>query len=531
MSGPILHKIMHHPMAGKVMAGALENRLGGAPWSPADLFDAGQAGAFFYPTAADAFQDAGETIPSSGYESPVRVVKDLSGNGNDYVAPNDAARTAVHSIDGKVYARFNSLGPSEMENDAVATAYNGDFTEAWVFWQAVVNTSGLSDFISSPINSANANAFHGLAVYSSTLRAWWRGAGTTNQNISLGDQHMMPRSVVLVRDNTAKTVDIYLDGVLVADGVSYGTLAGGFNQFALGIRAAIATSAYSGGIAAHMVISEQVAGDDLTNLIDWCEAQRPAAQTVDVFLVAGQSNAIGRGISTSDRVPASGGFEYVADLASTSQNSGLKDLTDPLVEGEGFGSAWPQFAKTYEAATGRKAIIVQAAVGSTALLAAADTSQGNWSSTGTLRAAAVSYINELISQMSADNHLTLGQTFVLWSQGENEATQVNGTTITGALYEAELEALATYFNANITGGIDRMLVSALGAKVSDPSDADWAEIRDAQSAAATDSALIDIGFSGAAAFATSGKMEDDVHYNQIGLNEMGAGLATFAATI
>jgi hypothetical protein len=32
MSGPILHKIMHHPMAGKVMSGVLEDRLGdGAP--------------------------------------------------------------------------------------------------------------------------------------------------------------------------------------------------------------------------------------------------------------------------------------------------------------------------------------------------------------------------------------------------------------------------------------------------------------------------------------------------------------------
>jgi hypothetical protein len=30
MSGPILHKIMHHPMAGKVMAGVLEDRLGGS---------------------------------------------------------------------------------------------------------------------------------------------------------------------------------------------------------------------------------------------------------------------------------------------------------------------------------------------------------------------------------------------------------------------------------------------------------------------------------------------------------------------
>jgi hypothetical protein len=34
MSGPILHKIMHHPMAGKVMAGVLEDRLGGAALSP-----------------------------------------------------------------------------------------------------------------------------------------------------------------------------------------------------------------------------------------------------------------------------------------------------------------------------------------------------------------------------------------------------------------------------------------------------------------------------------------------------------------
>ena len=82
----------------------------------------------------------------------------------------------------------------------------------------------------------------------------------------------------------------------------------------------------------------------------------PIYEAYDVFVVAGQSNAKGRGTAEeAPEVPAGAAYE------ATPQGE-IRALADP-VGGANTGSAWPAFANAYTAATGRGVVIIGMAAG------------------------------------------------------------------------------------------------------------------------------------------------------------------------
>lgn len=249
----------------------------------------------------------------------------------------------------------------------------------------------------------------------------------------------------------------------------------------------------------------------------------PTPRTIDLFIIVGQSNAEGRGDSAQS--PAAPNGRYVSGSTITSP------LADP-VGGASTGSMWPAFCNEWFAQTGRVAAFVEAATGGTALLP--DTAGSNWSPSGSLRAAAAAAANTAITAINNAAAYTLGSVYFVWAQGESDAQSINGTTITGPLYEQALEDLAAYFKAQVPQMVTMGVVQTGGNYVLTSMEG-YAAIRLAQENACTDSANLTMLYRGAYSFIARAMMVDTVHYNQTGLNLAGKcaarALATGAAVI
>lgn len=251
----------------------------------------------------------------------------------------------------------------------------------------------------------------------------------------------------------------------------------------------------------------------------------PTSNVVDLFIITGQSNAEGRGDSTLS--PAAFNGLYITGSTITTP------LVDP-VGGASTGSAWPSFSNEWARRTGRKSAFVEQATGGTALLP--DTGGANWSPSGTLRALAVTAANNAITAINASTY-TLGTVYFVWGEGETVAANINGSTITAALYQTALKALADYFKAQVPS-MSQMVVIQLGRDGSPTGGStgigtggtNVMAIRKAQYDACTENANLLMGYRGSYSFATSGMQADALHYNQAGYNVMGKAAAIDLAT-
>lgn len=242
---------------------------------------------------------------------------------------------------------------------------------------------------------------------------------------------------------------------------------------------------------------------------------------VDLFVTAGQSNAVGMGTAASSPdVPFGTAWAF--------QGARIAPLDDPFAIAAGStGSAWPAFANTWKELTGRSTIWLPTAVGGSALIPAAGPT--NWSQSGTLFAACVSAINAAVIAINAAPEFVLGNIYVVWSQGEQEGLNYNGTTITDTIYQSLQTELFTKLKESVPA-LSRVFISALGKRTAGVKDAEHALIRAAQSASTAELAYTDIVFTGAESFVPT-KMIDSVHYSQVGYNEMGEAMAVGAKAL
>ncbi len=243
---------------------------------------------------------------------------------------------------------------------------------------------------------------------------------------------------------------------------------------------------------------------------------------IDVFLIAGQSNAVGQGNSALSPVPTSGTvLQY--------HNSTISNATDPVGTAN-TGSAWPQFGITYYQKTGRKVLFVPAAVGGTTLTAEAGAAHlpspvDTWDTTGTLFGAAVTKANSALTAATAAGY-TPKFKGVLWSQGEYDADAIDNASITVSTYQTALINLVTRFATEF--GKTRLLIFQTGSRTFDTTG--FQQVRASQqyvAATVEDAYLVHWG---AVDFVARGLMTDDVHYGQVALNEMGMLGANYVAT-
>jgi lysophospholipase L1-like esterase len=249
---------------------------------------------------------------------------------------------------------------------------------------------------------------------------------------------------------------------------------------------------------------------------------------MDVFLVAGQSNARGKGDAVdAPEVPEGAAYEWTGD--------GLAHLEDPVGDdhepGNPVGSAWPAFATTYYGQTGRESVYVPAAVGGSAQVEAADGGNGHWDveAGSPLFRRAVQWTWDCLTHLRADGEATLRG--VLWCQGESDSQSVDEGTVTVPEYRGALRRLVAAFRRELDDeGLPVFLFYPARPRSGDTDG--FAAVRDAQADLADHDDNVHPVFEDTVTFPERGLMRDNLHFTQAGYNEMGqVGAANVVAVL
>jgi len=138
------------------------------------------------------------------------------------------------------------------------------------------------------------------------------------------------------------------------------------------------------------------------------------------YLVAGQSNARGRGVaSLAPTVDPMTSFEYHPTLNQLIHLAAPVGVSTGGFQQAATGSAWPAFAKTYHDLTGDTTIIIQAARGGSGIHPLSSVPSNNWSSSGLLYTLCSFKVNQAIA---LTNQNLDG---IIWLQGETDASRIS----------------------------------------------------------------------------------------------------------
>lgn len=235
---------------------------------------------------------------------------------------------------------------------------------------------------------------------------------------------------------------------------------------------------------------------------------------IDVFLIAGQSNAKGRATDAPSPI-------ITGDDILQVNNNVITVANDPVGVGINQAvnySAWPQFGITYNELTGRKVAFVPTAVSGTGQQANTDIGFGNWSTSGTLFNTSVTKLNNSLEALTTAGYIPVFKG-ILWIQGENDADGINNSTATQAGYITALQTMLTNYRA-IYGATMNFWMVRIGTRVGF-SDVGYAQIRDAQETVAATDPYTHIIYRGTVEFPARGLMNDAYHYKVEGYNEIG----------
>ena len=245
------------------------------------------------------------------------------------------------------------------------------------------------------------------------------------------------------------------------------------------------------------------------------------AQECKLFLVAGQSNAVGVGNADSSVICSQGTcFEYI------SAGDSLRPLRDPVgyssptedFQAAFTGSAWPSFAYNYNLLTGDTVIVVQAAKGATSCAAAADAGAGNWSSSYHLFAQAVT------KAKMAETHTGVQLSGIIWLQGESDAVGIFSGKISACQYEDALQDLIGRFRSTFRCNLPFYIIQT-GLFTSNY-DQEFYMARQVQRQVADIDPLTFVVDSITDTYRALGWMNtDQIHYGQKALNTIGATVA------
>lgn len=232
------------------------------------------------------------------------------------------------------------------------------------------------------------------------------------------------------------------------------------------------------------------------------------AAPFDAFLVAGQSNADGRGSSeASPEVSSAVGLQFFQNSLGVAQ--------DP-VGGAATGSAWPAFINAYHSVTGRSVLIISAAAGGSPLVV---NQPYSWHPNGMLWSASVYAVRAAEAALTGQNH---EMTFrgILWSQGEYEGQLISQGSLTQAAYQSALQGLISRYRAALGPEVPFYIIRT-GYRVRQTFDAGYHAIHVAQEAVADADPYTWVVYRETVWFRQRGWMRDDVHYTQEGYNDIG----------
>lgn len=253
-----------------------------------------------------------------------------------------------------------------------------------------------------------------------------------------------------------------------------------------------------------------------------------ARPPIDVFLIAGQSNAVGHGDSALSPKVSNGNIIQINAGEITPANDPIGKNISGSSHRAVYGSAWPSFGITYYNATGKKIAFIPSAYDGSAQTVAAQTVFNNWDTTGILFDSAVA---RTVSSMQALTNAGYNPVFkgILWVQGEADATAINRGLTTQADYLAAFRKMIRKFRTSFADVRMPFYIFRTGTRT-DTLDTGYKLIRDAQkTVASTDTATL-IVYYNTIDYPQRGLMNGVSHYVQSAYNEMGSLAASAVIT-
>ncbi|WP_407652173.1 sialate O-acetylesterase [Halomicrococcus gelatinilyticus] len=249
--------------------------------------------------------------------------------------------------------------------------------------------------------------------------------------------------------------------------------------------------------------------------------KRKKKPTIDLFIVGGQSNAVGKGNrSNSPNLSAETAIKIDPRASGDARLKPLRDPIRMLGQKSSTGSAWPSFAKTYTTLTDRHVAIIGAAKGGTAQHADADLGYGNWD-TGGLTNALIDRTGIALDALQ-DSGFRPQIQGVLWHQGERDAQAINNGKISQEDYLTALQTMVKTLQSRLGSHMPFWLFQ-VGKPASDSniSATGFQKVASAQAQAANDDSEIYLASTRQQKYSNAGLQTDSLHYNQFALNIMG----------
>lgn len=246
------------------------------------------------------------------------------------------------------------------------------------------------------------------------------------------------------------------------------------------------------------------------------------AQEKTLWLIAGQSNAVGQGDSTlSTKCGKGTAWEYVFT------SDALRPLADPAgvreldFERANSGSLAPAFAAGVVAQqTSSSVVIVSAARGGASCHQKAELNNyGTWDSRGNL----MLFDGAVKKVKAAEKKTALPLSGILWLQGERDANAINDGKLTPLEYETALTDLIARFRKALGRDVPFYIVQT-GYFKDHPREG-FDAVRRAQQNVADKDKFTEVVYTETNLFEAKGWMKDQIHYNQTGLNHIGAAVA------
>lgn len=240
-----------------------------------------------------------------------------------------------------------------------------------------------------------------------------------------------------------------------------------------------------------------------------------------LFLLAGQSNAVGQGDSSMSVQPLTGtAFEFDADAGS------FISLRDPagkpwkLFQRAGTGSVAPAFARRFHELSGKKVYFVTAARGGASCTVKAELSTyGTWDESGQLFPQAIE------KTRMAEQTSSLKLSGIIWMQGERDANAFVSAQIHASDYENAFVRLIQRFRKEFGESLPIYIVQTGFQQDKSPEGCQM--VRDVQQKVSRKMKHVYLAYTETDAFAQRGWFKDNVHYNQEALNDIGDHLASF----
>ena len=241
-----------------------------------------------------------------------------------------------------------------------------------------------------------------------------------------------------------------------------------------------------------------------------------------LFLLAGQSNAVGQGDSSKSVQPLPGtAFEFDADAGS------FISLRDPvgkpwkLFQRAGTGSVAPAFARKFHELSGKKVYFVTAARGGASCTAKAELSTyGTWDESGQLFPQAIE------KTRMAEKASGMKLSGIIWMQGERDANAFVSAQISARDYEDAFIRLINRFRKEFGEALPIYIVQTGFQQDKSPEGCQM--VREVQQAVSRKMKRIYLAYTETDTFAHRGWFKDNVHYNQEALNDIGSKTASFA---